>query len=46
MDEKKLGTFHYAITGETIVRELTEEELATMPTQALLTPPIPFEGEP
>ena len=26
----KLGTFHDAITGETITRELTEEEVAAL----------------
>jgi hypothetical protein len=26
------GTFHDALTGETIVRELTAEELAQLPT--------------
>ncbi len=26
-----IGTFHDAITGETIVRELTEQEIADLP---------------
>jgi len=29
--EPKYGTFHDAITGETIVRELTDEEIAALP---------------
>jgi hypothetical protein len=29
--EKHLATFHDAITGETIVRELTPEEIAELP---------------
>ena len=29
--EPLLGTFHDAITGETITRELTAEELAALP---------------
>ena len=35
--EPLLGTFHDAITGETITRELTAEELAALPepTEAL-----------
>jgi len=28
---KPLGTFHDAITGETIERELTDEEIANLP---------------
>jgi hypothetical protein len=28
---KTIGTFHDAITGETIVRELTAEEIAALP---------------
>jgi len=31
------GTFHDAITGETIVRELTEQEIALLPEP---TPPL------
>ena len=29
--EPLLGTFHDALTGETITRELTEEEIAALP---------------
>ena len=29
--EPLLGTFHDAITGETITRELTDEEIAAIP---------------
>jgi len=29
--EPKYGTFHDAATGETITRELTEEEVAALP---------------
>jgi hypothetical protein len=29
--EKKYGTFHDALTGETITRELTEEEIVALP---------------
>jgi hypothetical protein len=29
--EPKYGTFHDAATGETIFRELTEEEVAALP---------------
>lgn len=29
--EKYFGTFHDAITGETIVRELTADEIAALP---------------
>jgi hypothetical protein len=29
--EPLTGTFHDALTGETIVRELTAEEIATIP---------------
>jgi len=35
---KIIGTFHDALTGETIVRELTAEEIAAMPE------PTPLEG--
>lgn len=28
---KTIGTFHDAITGETIVRELTADEIAALP---------------
>jgi len=28
---KPIGTFHDAITGETIERELTDEEIANLP---------------
>ena len=30
-DDKKYGTWHDAITGETITRELTAEEVAALP---------------
>ena len=30
-DEPLLGTFHDALTGETITRELTAEEVAALP---------------
>ena len=30
-NEPRLGTFHDAITGETITRELTAEEIAALP---------------
>ena len=30
--EPLLGTFHDAITGETITRELTPQEIAALPT--------------
>lgn len=29
--EPKIGTFHDALTGETTVRELTAEEIASLP---------------
>ena len=29
--EPLLGTFHDAVTGETVVRELTAEEIAALP---------------
>jgi len=32
--EPLLGTFHDAITGETITRELTAEEIAALPAPA------------
>ena len=35
--EPKYGTFHDAITGETITRELTAEEIAALPEP---TPPL------
>jgi hypothetical protein len=35
---KIIGTFHDALTGETIVRELTAEEIAALPE------PTPLEG--
>jgi hypothetical protein len=35
--EPLLGTFHDAITGETITRELTPEEVAALPEP---TPPL------
>ena len=36
--EKHLATFHDAITGETIVRELTPEEIAELPEVTNETP--------
>ena len=33
-NEPLTGTFHDAITGETIVRELTPEEVAALPEPA------------
>jgi hypothetical protein len=36
---KPKGTFHDAITGETITRELTDEEIANLPELSDL--PIP-----
>jgi hypothetical protein len=36
--EPKYGTFHDAATGETIVRELTAEEIAELPE------PTPLPG--
>ncbi len=38
--EPLLGTFHDAITGETVVRELTAEEIALLPE------PTPLLGTP
>ena len=32
--EPKLGTFHDAETGETITRELTQEEIDALPTDS------------
>jgi hypothetical protein len=45
--EPKYGTFHDALTGETIVRELTEQELADLPEASVLDIPVdePVEGE-
>lgn len=31
MADKILGTFHDALTGQTVVRELTAEEVAALP---------------
>jgi hypothetical protein len=36
--EPLMGTFHDAITGETVVRELTAEEIAQIPTGTNETP--------
>ena len=38
--EEKYGTFHDAITGETVTRQLTEEEVAalTQPESSQNTP--------
>ena len=33
-----LGTFHDAVTGETIVRELTTDEIAALPEPTNETP--------
>jgi hypothetical protein len=45
-----LGTFHDAITGETIVRELTEQEIALLPEPSELIfgeqPPVDVVVEP
>ena len=32
--EPLMGTFHDALTGETIVRELTAEEIAALPVNS------------
>ena len=37
--EPLLGTFHDALTGETIERELTDEEIATLPQPSELSSP-------
>jgi len=37
--DKKYGTFHDALTGETIERELTDEEIANLPEPADFTCP-------
>ena len=34
-----LGTFHDAITGETVTRELTADEIAALPKPADEVPP-------
>jgi hypothetical protein len=39
--EPILGTFHDALTGETIVRALTAEEIAELPEPS---PPLPLVG--
>lgn len=40
MSDPILGTFHDAITGQTVTRELTPEEIAAMPEPGEpLTPP-------
>jgi hypothetical protein len=31
MDEQMYGTFHNALTGETVTRELTADEMAALP---------------
>ena len=36
---KPTGTFHDALTGETIERELTDEEIAALPQPADLPSP-------
>ena len=36
---KPIGTFHDALTGETIERELTDEEIAALPDPADFTGP-------
>lgn len=35
MEEKVVGVFHDAITGETIERELTAEEIAALPPKEM-----------
>jgi hypothetical protein len=37
--EPLIGTFHDALTGETIVRELTDEEIAALPVNTDLPSP-------
>jgi hypothetical protein len=37
--EPLIGTFHDALTGETIVRELTDEEIAALPVDTDLPSP-------
>ena len=37
--KKPTGTFHDAITGETIERELTDEEIAALPQPSDLPDP-------
>jgi len=37
--EPLIGTFHDALTGETIVRELTDEEIAALPVDTDLPGP-------
>ena len=36
---KPKGTFHDALTGETIERELTDEEIADLPEPSVLPSP-------
>jgi hypothetical protein len=38
--EPLLGTFHDAITGETVTRELTADEIAELPKATNEYPPI------
>jgi hypothetical protein len=38
--EPRLGTFHDAITGETVTRELTADEIAELPKANNEYPPI------
>lgn len=40
MTDPIIGTFHDAETGETIVRELTPEEIAALPQAAQFGEPI------
>jgi hypothetical protein len=37
--EPLIGTFHDALTGETMVRELTDEEIAALPVDTDLPSP-------
>lgn len=39
MNDPIYGTFHDAVTGETITRELTQEEIAVLPQPAEMETP-------
>lgn len=41
--EPKYGTFHDALTGQTVTRELTAEEIAAMPEPG--EPLVPVDPE-
>jgi len=43
--EPLTGTFHDAATGETIIRELTQEEIMLLPTQTPKPEEELVEGE-